>query len=142
MFSPGPSYKRVYCFLLPRLIRLFPTLQSSRTFNVGLEWTSRHMNAAGIFDGDEIVARCAGHVGELVTISNLLTVELHLGWAIHRHRQRARARLLGVNNELARLPYSNTTRNFSSFFEQTESLLPEYIHNKIPLSCTLHSQIQ
>ena len=73
------------------------------TFNVSFERAAGDVRAAGVFDGDEIVAGCRRAVGELVAVFDLAATQLNLRRTVDGHRQRSGPGVHRVHNEPTQL---------------------------------------
>jgi len=87
----------------------YVTDERAYTFNVSFERAAGYVRAAGVFDGDEIVAGCRRAVGELVTVVDLATTQLNLRRTVDGHRQRSGPGVHRVHDEPTQLTCMFTT---------------------------------
>jgi len=75
---------------------------------VSFERAAGDVRAAGVFDGDEVVAWRRRAVRELVTLVDLTTTQLDLRRTVNGHRQRSRPGVDGIDDESTQLTYMFT----------------------------------
>lgn len=71
-----------------------------QTCDFSLERTAHYVLRPSVFNGDEIVARCHGCVGDLVSLGTLPTIHLDLGRPVDVDRQSGRACVTRVDHKL------------------------------------------
>lgn len=72
------------------------------TRDFGFEGAAHDMLRSSIFNGDEVATGSHGCVGDLVSFWTLLTIHLHLRWAVDGDRQSSWASVTRVYNEIWR----------------------------------------
>lgn len=71
-----------------------------QTCDFSFEGAAHDVLRASVLDGDEIVSRSHGCVGDLVAFGTLPTVHLHLGGPVDVDREGGRACVAGVDHKL------------------------------------------